>query len=101
MGKSKWRELKARYNTEELEVPEPGEEEVAPLETRRKRKRGEKTVRETSAPCDFEEVTSRVADANPDDLTGTPPPEGSPRVVVEEVTRETQVGPTPREGAKL
>ncbi|XP_029128052.1 uncharacterized protein LOC114916131 [Cajanus cajan] len=61
MGKSKWRELKAKSNIEELEVPEPGEE-VAPLETRRKRKRGPDEVREASNLPVLEEVTSKITD---------------------------------------
>ncbi|XP_020202082.1 uncharacterized protein LOC109787894 [Cajanus cajan] len=92
MGKSKWCELKSRYNVAEIEVPEPLEEEVAPLETRKKRKRGGKEVRGTSAPRDVEEVTSKAVDADTVDLTRSPPPEGSSRAAVEEVAHEAQVG---------
>ncbi|XP_020230864.1 uncharacterized protein LOC109811512 [Cajanus cajan] len=95
MGRRKWRELKTRYNVAEIEVPKLSEEEVAPLDTRRKRKRGEKKVGETSAPHDSEELTSKAADAVPVGLTGSPPCEGSSRVAVEEVARETQAGHVP------
>ncbi|XP_020201992.1 uncharacterized protein LOC109787829 [Cajanus cajan] len=95
MGRSKWRELKSRYNVAEIEVHEPQEKEIAPLETRRKRKRGEKEVRGTSAPRDAEEVTSQAADADAVDLTGSPPPEGVSQVAVEEVAHATKARPEP------
>ncbi|XP_020231043.1 uncharacterized protein LOC109811659 [Cajanus cajan] len=91
MGKSKWRELKSRYNVAKIEVPEPQEEDVAPLETRRKRKRGEKEVGGTSTPRDAEEVTSKAADADAVDPTGSSPPEGAPQAASEQVAQATEV----------
>nr|KYP76326.1 hypothetical protein KK1_020561 [Cajanus cajan] len=78
MGKSKWRELKHRYNIVELEVPKPQEEEMSPLKVNRKRKRGDKEVGGTSVPRGAEEVTSKAADADAVDLTGSPPPGEAP-----------------------
>ncbi|XP_020232373.1 uncharacterized protein LOC109812746 [Cajanus cajan] len=96
MGRSKWHELKARYNVAEIEVPDPLEEEVAPLETCQKIKRGEKEVGGTSTPQDTGEVTSKAVNADAIDLTGSPPPEGtSSRAVAKEVAREAQAGPVP------
>ncbi|XP_029130629.1 uncharacterized protein LOC114916993 isoform X2 [Cajanus cajan] len=94
MGKSKWHELKAKFNTEELEVPEPGEK-VAPLETRRKRKRAQKEVSEASGAPVLEEVTSKAVDATPMDLTESPQARTSPREPVVEATPGGQVGPMP------
>ncbi|XP_020204111.1 transcription repressor MYB5, partial [Cajanus cajan] len=90
MGRNKWRELKHHYNVAEIEVPEPQEEDVAPLKTNRKRKRGEKEVGGTSAPREAEEVTSKAADANAVDLTRSLPPEGAPGVVSEKAARAAE-----------
>ncbi|XP_020206035.1 predicted GPI-anchored protein 58, partial [Cajanus cajan] len=95
MGRSKWRELKSRYNVAEIEVPEPQVEEISPLETRRKRKRGEKEVGGTSTPRDAEEVTSKAADSNAVDLTRSPLPEGAPQVAAEEVVQASKARPGP------
>ncbi|XP_029125229.1 fibrous sheath CABYR-binding protein-like [Cajanus cajan] len=96
MGKNKWRELKHRYNVAEIEVPEPQEEEISPLKVNQKRKRGEKEVGGTSAPRGTEEVTSKAADADAVDLTGSPPPGEAPQMVAA-VTAE-RVAPSAEAG---
>ncbi|XP_029129550.1 uncharacterized protein LOC114916611 [Cajanus cajan] len=100
MGKNLWRELKHRYNVTELEVPEPQEEDVSPLQASQKRKRGAREVGGTSAFAGAEEVASKAADADVVDLTESPPPQVAFEEVaqiVEPTVQAAEVGATAAE----